>query len=57
MVASFIATMEEKKTRATMLSILNLNESDFLHPKYSNVAVKSYQHNFLFQKYPSTIMN
>ena len=33
-----------------MLSILNRNESSFLHPKDSNGAIKSYEHNFLFQK-------
>ena len=31
------------KNRTAMLSILDLNESDFLHPKYSNVAIKSYK--------------
>ena len=50
--ASFIVTIEGKKTRATMLSILNLNESNFLHPKDSNGAIMSYGHNFLFQKIP-----
>ena len=50
--ASFILTKAEKKTRATMLSILNLNESNFLHTKDSNDARKSYGHNVLFQKIP-----
>ena len=35
-----------------MLSILNLNESNFLHPKDSKGAIMSYGHNFLFQKIP-----
>ena len=52
--ASFIVSMEEKKTKASTLSILNPSVGDFLHPKDSNGAIKSYEHNFLFQKYPST---
>ena len=44
--------MEEKKTKATTLSILNPSESDFLHPKDSNGAIKSCDHNLLFQKIP-----
>ena len=44
--------MDEKNTRVAMLSIPNLNERDLLHPKYSNVASKSNEHNFLCQKIP-----
>ena len=50
--ASFIVSMEGKITKATTLSILKPSESDFLHPNYSNGAIKSYEHNFLFQKIP-----
>ena len=50
--ATFIVSMEEKKTKATTLSILNPSESDFLHPKDSNGAIKSYERKFLFQKIP-----
>ena len=52
MVMAFIVTIQEKENRCTVLSILHLNETSFLHPKSSNDASTSYGHNFLFQKVP-----
>ena len=49
---AFIVTIQEKENRCTVLSILHLNETSFLHPKSSNDASTSYGHNFLFQKVP-----